>query len=150
MRYPGDRTFARLIAPPTMIAMLFLVSIGCGQEGPTDEIETVTSALNVGTMGQLAAMGTTGTYVLTADLNAQGTTWTPKTFSGTFDGANHTISNLTIDVSNSLNVGFFTTMLNATVKRVRFINLRVTAHNAFYVGGLAGWADSSLVEDVGV
>jgi len=130
--------------------MILLVGFGCGQEGPADEVETVTSALNVGSMSQLAAMGTTGSYVLTANLNASGTTWTPKTFSGTFDGGNHTISNLTIDVSNGFNAGFFTTMLNATVKRVRFINLKVTAHNGAFVGGLAGWEDSSLIEDVGV
>ena len=116
MKHLIDRTFARLIGPPTIIAML-IGSIGCGQEGAADEVETVTSALNVGSMSQLAAMGTTGSYVLTTNLNASGTTWTPKTFSGTFDGANHTISNLTIDVSNTFNAGFFTTMLNATVKR---------------------------------
>jgi len=150
MKHLIDRTFARLIGPPTIIAML-IGSIGCGQEGAADEVETVTSALNVGSMSQLAAMGTTGSYVLTTNLNASGTTWTPKTFSGTFDGANHTISNLTIDVSNGFNAGFFTTMLNATVKRVRFINLKVTGHaTVSYIGGLAGWADSSLIEDVGV
>jgi hypothetical protein len=130
--------------------MLIVVSVGCGQEGPEEEIETVTSALNVGSMSQLAAMGTTGSYVLTANLNATGTTWTPKTFSGTFDGGNHTISNLTINVSNGFNAGFFTTMLNATVRRVRFINLKVTGNSAAFVGGLAGWSDNSLVEDVGV
>jgi len=150
MKHPIDRTRARLTGPTTTIAMLLLLGIGCGQEGATEDIGVATSALNIGSMSQLAAMGTTGSYTLTANLNATGTTWTPKTFSGTFDGGNHTISNLTIDVSNSLNVGFFTTMLSATFRRVRFINLRVTAHNAAFVGGLAGWSDSSLVEDVGV
>jgi len=130
--------------------MFLIVSIGCGQEGPPEEIGTATSAITIGNMGQLQAMGTTGSYTLTADLNASGTVWTPKTFSGTFDGVNHTISNLTVDVSNGFNAGFFTTMLNATVKRVRFLNLKVTGHSVFFIGGLAAWADSSLIEDVGV
>jgi len=151
MRQPFDRIFTRLTGPATILAMLLIAGIGCGQEEPTEDVGKATSAITVGTMGQLAAMGTTGSYTLTANLNASGTVWTPHSFSGTFDGANHTISNLTIDVNNGFDAGFFTTMANATVRRVRFINLRVTSHSpAETSGGLAGRSLDSLVEDVGV
>lgn len=94
----------------------------------------------------LVAMVSDGNYRLTADINASGKTWTPNSFSGTFDGNDKTISNLTINVSGD--AGFFRTLNQAIVRKVRFTNLKVTG--TWFVGGLAGVAQDSQVERVSI
>src|SRR3954451_18782388 len=113
MRYPINGTLGRVTGLATTLATLALVSAGCGQEGPTEAVEQTTGAIGsteqqrtIGSWNGLTQMTSTGTYLLTANWDGTGKTWTPKTFSGTFDGGNHTISNVTIDVSNDFNVGF--------------------------------------------
>jgi hypothetical protein len=147
----GDNMKKYSTGPAATLALVLFASVGCGEADPMEDVGTVTSAITIGTMDDLKGMGTTGSYTLTTNLNATGTVWTPKSFSGTFDGGNFTISNLTIDVSNTFNAGFFTTLLNATVKRVRFVNLRVTGQSPVsFIGGLAGQASDSLIQEVGV
>jgi len=133
---------------------------GCGGSQPEDfdTAQKITSALGstqaqrtVANWNELVSkMAPTANLLMTQDIDAIGKTWTPNTFSGTFDGGNHTISNLTIVVSNGFNAGFFTTLLDAIVRRVRFVNLKVTGNSVAQIGGLAAWASNSLIEDVGV
>ena len=90
-------------------------------------------------------MGSTGSYTLTTNIDATGKTWTPKSFSGTFDGGNRTISNLTVS-----NGGFFLFLDNATIKNVRFTNLRVTGSSLGVLGGLAASATNTTVQNSAV
>ena len=119
--------------------------LGCSATGYEETVAQEQSALDISGWNGLVAMGSTGSYRLTADINASGKTWTPKSFSGTFDGGNHTISNLTVS-----NGGFFLFLNSATVKNVRFINLRVTGSSLGTLGGLAASADDSTVENCAV
>lgn len=122
-----------------------LLSLGCGAAFPEEDIAQSQEAINVSSWAGLVAMGTTGTYTLTADINAAGKTWTPKSFSGTFNGGNFTISNLTIN-----NGSFFSGLTNATVKNVKFTNLTLTGGSWAPLGGLAGNASNSTIENCAV
>ncbi len=69
-------------------------------------------------------------------------------FSGTYDAYGHTISNLTINRSNEDYIGFFVNLQNATV-----INLSLTdcyVHGASSVGGLACWANYSIISNCNI
>jgi len=142
------------------LAMLTALNAGCGEHPQQDlEITRTTGALGstegqqtVGSWNELVSkMSPTANLLLTGNIDATNKTWNPNTFSGTFDGGTFTISNLTINVNNGFNAGFFTSLLGAIVRRVRFVNLKVTGDsNVFFIGGLAGWANSSVIEDVGV
>jgi hypothetical protein len=116
-------------------------SLGCGAPGPEETVSEVQEAINVGTWGDLVAMGTTGSYTLTANINAAGQTWTPKTFSGTLDGANFAIQNLTINGGS-----FFSSLTNATIRRLRFTNLTITGGSTPGIGGLAISATDTTID----
>lgn len=137
----------------TMLALSLLAGVGCGGAPPEvaeqsrGALGSPFSPVTISTLNQLTQMVSDGNYLLSTNLNASGLTWTPKNFTGTFDGGGHTISNLNI-VNNNGNGGFFDTMRTAIVKNVRFINLRVTCHSN--CGGLAGVSFESQVEAVGV
>jgi hypothetical protein len=112
----------------------------CGAVGPEESISETHEAIS--NWGDLVTMPSTGNYTLTADINAAGQTWTSKDFSGTFDGGNHTISNLTLSAS------FFGFLSNATIKNVRFTNLRLTASSGVNgYGGIARYAENSTIEN---
>lgn len=105
--------------------------------------QTVT---DISTWNGLVAMVSGGNYRLTADIDAAGKTWTPKTFTGTFDGDDKRIYNLTI--SSAGDAGFFRTLNQAIVKNLRLTNLQVTGTGM--VGGLAGISQDSQVERVSI
>jgi hypothetical protein len=119
---------------------------GCGSADfePESVGELEQALTSITNWDGLVAMGTTGSYRLDANLNASGKTWTPKSFSGTFDGNGKTISNLTINVSGD--AGFFMSLNGATVKNVKFTNLRVTG--TWFVGGLAGLTEDATLERI--
>ena len=79
------------------------------------------------------------TIKLGADLDLNGHNWTPigndyHRFKGTFDGDNHTISNLTISGGNY--VGLFGVVESGTVQNVTLTN--TTVNGDYFVGGLVG------------
>ena len=85
--------------------------------------------------------------VLTADITATGTTWTPigddwgKTYVGTFDGQNHTISDLSnASVSPSPDcVGLFAFVgLNGIVRNVNLVNVNFAGSERGACAGVAG------------
>lgn len=130
---------------------------GCGAER-TESTESVSEVqeqlgstkqrVDVKDWDGLTKMVYDGNYRLTADINAAGKTWTPKDFEGTFDGNDRTISNLTISVPTWQSAGFFASMTNAIVRKVKFVNLRITSGQ--FVGGIAGASWDSLVENCAV
>lgn len=84
--------------------------------------------------------------VLTADIDLTGADWTPigtdtnNYFKGTFDGGDHTISNLTID-TNASYVGLFGATSGATLKNVTLDNPKVqnSATGTSNTGALVGY-----------
>jgi hypothetical protein len=122
-------------------ATSILGGLGCGATGPEEPVSEVHEAINVGNWSALVGMGTTGSYTLTANINAAGQTWTPKTFSGTLDGANFAIQNLTISGGS-----FFSSLTNATVRRLRFTNLTITGGSTPGIGGLAISATDTTID----
>ena len=91
--------------------------------------------IEIGTAEKLAAIGSglSGHYVLTADIDLAGISWTPigsfvpgggeegevpdmaAAFTGTFDGNGHTIRNLTVDLPDGWAVGLFGCIANAKI-----------------------------------
>jgi hypothetical protein len=144
----------------TSIALTMAASVlgSAGCSGPAElegeEVAEVRSALGstldqvtVDDWTELTQMASNGNYLLTVNLNALGKTWTPKNFTGTFDGGGKTISNLSINGGGS-GGGFFKNATNAIVRNVRFTSLSVT--DSYAAGGVAATADNSLIEQVGV
>ena len=90
------------------------------------------------------------TVKLTADINLNNAEWTPvgqtgaTQFMGTFDGDNHTISNLTInntDESEHCASGLFGWLNSAIVKNVTIAGATVAGHHN--VGTIAGYMETS-------
>jgi hypothetical protein len=144
MKTNGGNRGYRLGVRVAIVASL-LGGMGCGSaDFEPEPVGQTAEGVNVGSWNALVAMGTTGTYTLTADINAIGKTWTPKDFSGTFDGGGKTISNLTINVQGD--AGFFRYLTGATVRNVKFANLRVTG--TWFAGGLVAYATDSTLERI--
>jgi len=71
----------------------------------------------------------TGYYALANDLNASGAKYTTApiiSFSGTFAGLGHTISNLTISASDSGNAGLIGQASNSTIRDIGIVKAAVT------------------------
>ncbi|RJX50554.1 hypothetical protein DP106_04615 [Halonotius pteroides] len=87
-------------------------------------------------------------YELTSDINASGTSkWnggngfdpigdSGSQFTGTFDGADHTISDLSIDRGGTDNIGLFGEVDGGTIENVGVENADITGNTV--VGGLVG------------
>ena len=97
------------------------------------------------------------TVTLAADITLT-KTWAPvgisvaKSFKGTFDGAGHTISGMKVyGAYQEYGLGFFKTIVSATVKNVTFDNADVTGVYSNIVGIVAGYSySSSIFENVHV
>lgn len=76
------------------------------------------------------------TVKLTTDINLAGIEWTPITgYLGTFDGGDHTISNLTVNVTDDeAAAGFFATA--RVVKNLTLTNVNVSGH--YKTGAIVG------------
>lgn len=145
----------KLVGQWTLSAPLVFV-LGCAVETANEQdlltLEDVQSTEQaagqsspISSWNDLVNMGSTGTYHLTQDIEAQGKVWTPKDFSGTLDGRKKKIKNLTI---NSSNAAFFAYLSGATVKDLRFTNLKATG--SWVAGGLAASSVDSQIEGVAV
>ena len=86
-------------------------------------------------------------FKLTDDIDLLGINWNPigsmtgdhGSFKGVFDGDGHTISNLSIDVSDSKGIGFFAyTKNSAEIKNLTFNNININAVGKTHVGGVVG------------
>ncbi len=103
-----------------------------------------------------------GRYYLGADLDMTGVDWTPPAFSGSLDGRGHAIYNLRVSrtgsehadsvdgnakVYDTVYAGLFSVLRGADIRDLTLrgvdIDVRTSAH--CYVGGLAGYFDSTLI-----
>ena len=98
---------------------------------------------------------------LNADIDLNEEEWTPigdrnvdqGSFLGTFDGGNHTISNLWISEWNKDGAGFFSKVglqsenISGTVKNVTFENVTIVSNHS-YVGVIAQAPSGALIENV--
>ena len=92
-----------------------------------------------------------GTFMLANDIDLAGMSWTPiKGFSGSIDGAGHTIKNFKISGTNG-NFGFFDEIKGATISNITFegIDLSVIGTTGD-VGGIAGISRDSRFSNVKV
>jgi hypothetical protein len=86
-------------------------------------------------------------FELSNAIDLDGVTWTqigtytgnnPLTsFTGSFNGQNHTISNLTVGGANSTHVGLFGSIYNASLTNIHLDGVRASGMNS--VGGLVGY-----------
>ena len=88
---------------------------------------------------------------LTADIDLGGEAWTPfepssgyvsQAYAGTFDGANHTIKGLSVNLTSSTGAGLFGTVCGATIKNLR-VEGNVSASSSVSVGGIVGRTQTS-------
>lgn len=109
-----------------------------------DDLDDVaTAATEISTASQLRSMGSTGSYTLTANITLTGT-WTPKDFSGTFNGNGYTISGINVTSSMTAYAGFFG-YLSGNVSNVIFSGtVSVSQSHVLYVGGVAGYLSGSI------
>ncbi len=96
-------------------------------------------------------------FILTANLDLDGLTLThgifalPKSniyvkkFTGSFDGQNHTIKNMTILNNTGYGLGFFGGLGEASIRNLYLENVDI--RGKMYLGGLAGTASQSLIEN---
>lgn len=92
---------------------------------------------------------------LTADIDLGGEAWTPfepssgyvsQAYAGTFDGANHTIKGLSVNLTSSTGAGLFGTVCGATIKNLK-VEGNVSASNSAFVGGIVGRTQTSATID---
>lgn len=90
---------------------------------------------------------------LTADIDLGGEAWTPfegptvgGAYAGTFDGANHTIKGLSVNLTSSTGAGLFGTVCGATIKNLK-VEGNVSASSSAFVGGIVGRTQTSATID---
>lgn len=130
---------------------------------PTPTILSVAADLTISTKEDLIAFeqavnaGNTYTgklVVLENDIDLDGVEWKPIgnvtsypgiTFSGTFDGQNHTISNMTTsdNLVNYATAGFFGSS-NGTIKNLTLTNVKVTSTH--YAAGICGYTSDKALK----
>ncbi len=84
------------------------------------------------------------TFTLTANIDLADAVWMPiNTFSGTFDGDGHTISNLVVNLPTTEDVGLFKILKNATIKKLSIRGGKVEGLNR--AAGIAGRVSGGTV-----
>ena len=132
-------------------------AVGCGSYG--GGAGTIGDPYLIGTAADLQAIETDGCFDAyfeqTADLSLAGLIWTSigtsADFTGTYDGANFTISDLTVSYSDAEDVGLFGTLSGATIMNLRIVDATVTSTGTGTAGVVAGSTRSaSTIEKVAV
>ena len=99
-------------------------NVVAGMDGRPDELPDISGLKNA-------------TITLGDDINLLGRSWVPiEQFSGTFDGKNHTISNMSVTAGVTNSAGLFS-YGSATVQNVNLDNVYVVSENSS-VGGIIG------------
>ena len=150
----------KILAVVCVVAMMLSLSIVAGAEEKT--------AITITTAEELAKMANdlTADYVLGADIDLAGITWTPigtykpsgeseeeqeipasdAAFTGTFDGQGHTIRNLTIVGEDGIAVGLFGCIANTEVGNFTLEN--ASTEGTIMVADAVGYSFTSTVHDV--
>ena len=113
---------------------------------------TVTTAEGLKTVADIANNGNLGINItLTENINLTDMDWTPigtnfrNSYTGTFDGGGHTISELTVTTSDQYAGLFGYIGDGGTVKNVKLENVQITSdHQYANVGGVAGWSYGNI------
>lgn len=93
--------------------------------------------------GLLAALTAGVDITLENDIDMSGVAWTPvATYNGTFDGADYTISNLTISGDDA---AMFADASGATIKNFKLDNVQVEGE---YVAAVAYYAENATFENI--
>ena len=140
-----------------MFIMLLLIFCPSASAASQTEISTAEDL-------QLMRSNPDGDFVLTADIDLTGVEWEPFAFSGSLDGAGHTIYNIDIsalgsDVETTVDGnaktydtvfgGFFSVLNGASVQNLtlRGISIDISTPEDCYVGTLSGYASPETVLD---
>jgi hypothetical protein len=88
-------------------------------------------------------------YTLANDISLA-TSWEPigsvnEPFTGTFDGGNFAISDMTIDATTNTHTGLFSAINNSTVMNIKLERVNITSGNS--VGAIAGASTNSSIEN---
>lgn len=140
---------------------LLLLVCALGLRIPLFESESVQREISSREDLERIADDPSGRYVLTADIDLGDAAWTPIPFSGSLDGAGHTIGNLTVNAPgtdtaltydgndktyDTVLAGLFSVVRSAEIKNLRILNANVsveTDQNCF-LGSIAGYASDSV------
>lgn len=150
----------KILAVVCVVAMMLSLSIVAGAEEK--------KAITITTAEELAGMANdlTADYVLDADIDLAGITWTPigtykpsgeseeeqeipasdAAFTGTFDGQGHMIRNLTITGEDGTAVGLFGCIANTEVGNFTLEN--ASTEGTIMVADAVGYSFTSTVHDV--
>lgn len=158
----GTVTFTSLTQDTEYIVKLFV-----SYEGQEEMLDSITvSTLDTGDSEETAKVITTveefksikddanGYYKLGNDIDFDEETVSLFTtisngFSGTFDGAGFTLSNIKLSASES--VGVFGTLIDATIKNLKIDKIALTVSSQVkYCGAVAGYVKNSTIENVEV
>ncbi len=109
------------------------------------DIKTVNDLLKLANATDAETLGKN--YRLKDDLDLTGTPFSgigsaANPFTGMFDGQGSTISNVTINAPDGVNVGFFNAIKGATIRDLKLVNVQITGKEN--VGGLVGNAQVQL------
>lgn len=143
---------------PTDWSSVKSFQVSWGSTGPADGICFPSELVELAERGDLG-----GTYILGADIDLTGVDWLPigtsssNKFTGVFDGAGYTISNMTIDTTADYQ-GFFGYISNATISNLNIIDANINSTMGVsetgrdYIGILFGYSVSSsgtpsIIED---
>ncbi len=112
---------------------------------------TISSYDELQKIGHHEAYPLSGHYTLTADIDGSGKLFDPigsmnEPFTGTFEGKNHVIKNLTINKPLGDNVGLFSALSYARLTDLTFENAKV--NGSWLVGVAAGRVQNSYVKNV--
>lgn len=89
-------------------------------------------------------------YAVANDIDMSNVAIRPITpFSGSFDGRNHTLSNLVVTPKGDTPSGLFGEVENATIKNLTIATckINVTSASQLYTGGIAGYAKNSTIDN---
>ena len=119
-----------------------------GGEGTEADPFLITTPDHLQNIAFYTGEGSAGLFFqLSNDLDLAGIEWTPlgssqaNSFQGVFDGAGHSIANLTIE-NNGNGLGLFGYLRDATISRVDLIDVSIS-NGGSVVGGIAGYSDGS-------
>ena len=113
-------------------------------------VSNAEEVIEIDSVTDLKAMGVTGSYKLTADIDLLNSSWDTKEFNGTLDGNGHTIKNALITnesgTNSSKGSALFYSTQGVTIKNLVLENINVTIDTAYtqYPNGNAGTLLSSV------
>ena len=100
-----------------------------GKEFIINKNYNVSPIVEISTEEELRNINPYGNYRLMNDIDISGAEWEPlPSFSGTFDGNNHSINGMTINTEEAYNVAFFIDLNGGVVKNLALTNINVVAY----------------------